>query len=832
MKKRKEILFSIRNFTQSYGGETVLNIPKLDIYKDEFVVFLGKSGCGKTTLLETLSLMRRSHQDEFERSQIVFYPDEKNDQSYEYNNLWKDEESLSHIRSDYFSFMFQESVFFDELNAGENLILPKIIQQDKRLSSYEENKYKENIYESIENQVELLNMPNSKLKEKTNIQSGGQNQRFAFIRASLPEFLVMFADEPTGNLDELNANQIFQWMVESVQNSERESSALVVTHQKDLAIKYADRIICISENGVVDKENIFTSNVIDGKKVWKKEINDFQQWELDNGGNNTDFYNILEDKITQRLESSGSQKEVKQTEKNESIITEKKKNYQPTFINFMQKHKSKDFKIRFNNLYFLVLLIFLTIGLLAIGVSKHSLNQLEKKMKDPYINWLSLTPLRQLSYEIYAIEDQLSSPEVMDKFNIQGSFALTRFGLNFLNKRDLNKEDLSFGEIVSVDKNVKGNSILDKISEHLEGKMFERNNEMGLIVTHDLLKRNDYEMDADFIFIREGDRKIPIQIYGVADALPHKNAFICTQGFHWAIMKRELIYEHKKEIFLKANKSEAKLFEKNMIASIENNGFKPYSIRLAPFQKDTTKQQDKYVLKIGYVKDMSEWEKFVNSSFDSLISVVSANTNDLEAFRYYPLKERDTEKIENSFKRTFYNGISTQLTNLDKIVAFRKYLLKTFGYELSLESIENLENYNSVAALTNLLGISIIIIILFFLAIYVVYILYVHLHKIRKLLGLLLAFGASKKSIKTIYQKIIFDFIIKTLLLAFLISFVLLQIIFNNNFEFDSFLGYFNLMQLILIIGVIGVSVVSAKYILSRFLKHQPGDLIYDRLDE
>jgi len=100
------------------------------------------------------------------------------------------------------------------------------------------------------------------------------------------------------------------------------------------------------------------------------------------------------------------------------------------------------------------------------------------------------------------------------------------------------------------------------------------------------------------------------------------------------------------------------------------------------------------------------------------------------------------------------------------------------------------------------------------------------------LLGLLLAFGASKKSIKTIYQKIIFDFIIKTLLLAFLISFVLLQIIFNNNFEFDSFLGYFNLMQLILIIGVIGVSVVSAKYILSRFLKHQPGDLIYDRLDE
>lgn len=832
MKNRKELLFSIRNFTQSYGGKTVLNIPELDIYKDEFVVFLGKSGCGKTTLLETLSLMRRSYQDEFESSQVIFYPDTKKRQSYEYSNLWKDEESLSHIRSDYFSFMFQESVFFDELNAGKNLILPKIIQQNKNLSSHKEKEYKKNIYADIEEQVELLNMPKSKLEEKTNIQSGGQNQRFAFIRASLPEYLVMFADEPTGNLDELNANQIFQWMVEAVKNSKQKSAALVVTHQKDLAVKYADRIVCISENGVIDENNIFTSEEFEGKKIWKNETDNSQQWRFDDNGNNTDFFNILEDKITQQIESPEIKKAVKQIDKKESNITKKKKNYQPTFVNFMQKHKSKDFKIRFNNLYFLVLLIFLTIGLLAIGVSKHSLNQLEKKMKDPYINWLSLTPLRQLSYEIYAIEDQLSSVEVMNKYNIQESFALTRFGLNFLNKEDFNKEELSFGEIVNVDEPVKDNSIVNKISEHLVGRMFEKNNEMGLVVTSDLLKRNNYNQDAEFIFIRESDRKIPIPILGVADALPHKNTFICTQGFHWAVMKRELIYEHKKEILLYANENKANLYKDNFIETIKDVGFKPYSLRLTPFKKDTIAKKDQFILKIGYVKDLSEWEKFANSSFDSLVSAVSVKTDDLKAFRYYPLKERNTGNIENSFKRTFYNGISVQLKNLNKIVEFRKYLLKTFGYELSLESIENLENYNSVAALTNLLGISIIIIILFFLAIYVVYILYVHLHKIRKLLGLLLAFGASKKSIKTIYQKIVFDFIVKTLLLGLLISFIYLQVIFNNNFELYSFLGYFNWMQLILIIGVIIVSVISAKYILSRFLRHQPGDLIYDRLDE
>ncbi|MEA1986472.1 MAG: ATP-binding cassette domain-containing protein [Candidatus Marinimicrobia bacterium] len=826
MEKNK--LFSIRNFTQSYGGKTVLNIPKLDIYKDEFVVFLGKSGCGKTTLLETLSLMRRSHQDEFESSQIIFHPDTKKKQSYEYRELWKDEESLAHIRSDYFSFMFQESVFFDELNAGKNLILPKLIQQNENLSSHKESEYKKDIYKNIEQQVELLNMSKSKLDEKTNIQSGGQNQRFAFIRASLPEYLVMFADEPTGNLDELNANQIFQWMVDAIKKSGRSNSALVVTHQKELAVKYADRIVCISENGIIEDENIFVSDIINGKKIWKNETNNSQDWVLDDAGSNKDFLNVLENTITHKLETPKPQKEF---EKDESFITERKNNYQPTFIDFMKKHKSKDFKIRFNNLYFFVLLIFLTIGLLAIGVSKHSLNELEKKMKDPYINWLSLTPLRQLSYEIYTIEYELSSSEVKEKFNLQESFALTRFGLNFLNRHDFGKEELTFGEIVTVEKEDIENSILDKISEHLDGKMFTRNNEMGLIVTYDLLKRNDYKKDAEFIFIREGDRKIPIPILGVADALPHKNTFICSQGFHWAIMQRELVYANKKEIFVNANKTETEKFKENLKNEIKKNGFKPFSIRINSYDTDTSRH-DQHIVKIGYVSSMSEWNEFVMVSFDSMIAVVSAKTDDIDAFRYYPLQERDTEKIDNSFKRTFYNGISTQLKNLDKIVEFRKYLLETFGYELSLESIKNLENYNSVASLTNLLGISIIIIILFFLAIYVVYILYVHLHKMRKLLGLLLAFGASKNSIKIIYQKIIFGFILKTLFVALLISFLFLQVVFNYNFELELFIEYFNLMQLILILGVIGVSIVSAKYILLKFLKYEPGDLIYDRLEE
>ena len=81
----------------------------------------------------------------------------------------------------------------------------------------------------------------------------------------------------------------------------------------------------------------------------------------------------------------------------------------------------------------------------------------------------------------------------MERYNIQESFALTRFGLNFLNNDDLDKEDLAFGEIVSVDESIKENSILEKISEHLNGKMFENNNKMGLIVTYDLLKRNNYK---------------------------------------------------------------------------------------------------------------------------------------------------------------------------------------------------------------------------------------------------------------------------------------------------------------------------------------------------
>jgi putative ABC transport system ATP-binding protein len=902
----REPLFTLRNFTQSYGGRTVLRIPELDIRRGEFVVFLGKSGCGKTTLMETLSLMRRPRNVEFNKAQVIFHEDAEHPRDF--RDIWRDPNLATRIRSRHFSFMFQDSVFFEDIDIGENLILPRILQEERLPPGVRFRDFLGGLRAWAAESSETLGMAREKLTERINIQSGGQVQRFAFVRSILPDFRVLFADEPTGNLDEANADYIFRRMREFLTEAGDGMTILVVTHQKDLAIRYADRIVCIAENGVVVPQNTFNVFTIDGARVWRRETDDPQSSKnlgaiLPESKSAREFSAVLDEVISSPAEPP--EKPETPPEPPRKRPRRQAAPRQRLFVRAMMRNRSPDFRFRPTNPYFLVLFFFLAVGLAALGISHLNLKKLERKMKDPYINWLHLYPL--MDYDINAMAATLDSTEVRKRFGIDYVGTTARFALYVLPKKWLPTDnprtpDPVFGETMDFN-SVIARKIYDdaKLEYNRPDWADSEKADLGLrdvrlIVTSEMLTSLGYAPDEPFVWVRYGGYDTPIPVMTTVKALPHKNAFLCSPGFYYAKSMenslipdiqgtaRVLVYDSLRvgdfaNVLVKA--IEAKKFDfwpgqddrKVRVESVPYAAGQCRSAKLAVISRLHQKEEwDRFqgivdeaepILDTPMVDPLTTDAEFDTAmvslydepepdtaltsvatlftpvlhrcALDTLIAKVSQQTG-IEARRFFPVKETYAELRDPEFIAQKHNGITIYLGSLDHIRELRAFLMERFHYELSIESVENLENYRSVARITTMLGVSVIVIILMFLAVYVIYILYIHLHKVRRLLGLLLAFGAAPGSLSAVYRRVILGFVVKTLLSALIASYAAYYLYLwvpanrlGQAVPREYLIFYFNPIQIALLVGVVLVSLVSSWIILRRFLRRQPGDLLYDR---
>jgi ABC-type lipoprotein export system ATPase subunit len=107
--------------------------------------------------------------------------------------------------------------------------------------------------------MDIMGLSEVSLQKKTYELAGGQKQRLAFVRAITPEFDVLFADEPTGNLDRKNAREVMNRLKTEVTGKNK--SAIIVTHDVVLAEEFADQIIIIDkQNGIgqINHKNVFS----------------------------------------------------------------------------------------------------------------------------------------------------------------------------------------------------------------------------------------------------------------------------------------------------------------------------------------------------------------------------------------------------------------------------------------------------------------------------------------------------------------------------------------------------------------------------------------------
>jgi len=216
-------MIEARGITKSYGKKDVLKGIDLQVNKGEIISIVGRSGVGKSTLLHVLSTLDVADEGEVWMN------------GQDINRLKGNK--LAKFRNEHIGFVFQFHNLLPEFSILENVCLPAFLSKKPR-SAVEERA------------MELLSILGiSEIAPKTPAQvSGGERQRAAIARALINAPTVVFADEPSGNLDTENSQELHKLFLKL--REEFEQTFVVVTHDENLA-ELADRKIVMVDGVIV-----------------------------------------------------------------------------------------------------------------------------------------------------------------------------------------------------------------------------------------------------------------------------------------------------------------------------------------------------------------------------------------------------------------------------------------------------------------------------------------------------------------------------------------------------------------------------------------------------
>ncbi len=192
-------MIKVSNLTHYYNKDLALQNINLDIKKSEFVAIIGESGSGKSTLLSILSTLLKP------TSGDVFFEDTN----------YKEIKDIDSFRKNSIGFIFQFHYLINYLSVKENILLANEKATNEDIYNLLKSLHIENLMDKYPNEI-----------------SGGQRQRVAIARALINNPKIVFADEPTGNLDSKNSLNVFELFKNL---TEKGTTIIVATHDKALA---------------------------------------------------------------------------------------------------------------------------------------------------------------------------------------------------------------------------------------------------------------------------------------------------------------------------------------------------------------------------------------------------------------------------------------------------------------------------------------------------------------------------------------------------------------------------------------------------------------------
>lgn len=806
---RAGLAFSIRNLSVVFWQNVVLDVPVLDIPRGKVVFLLGHSGSGKTTFLETLGLMNSyAHAS----SQIIYYPPEGSE-GISYQSLWGDEERLAAFRKTHFTFMFQDTHLFPEFSISENVALTQIIK----------NVPHEEAIRDARRHLARLGI-GEKSNDRINELSGGERQRAAFARALEAQGDILFADEPTGNLGDDDAELVMSDIRNYVDESGGRNTAIVVSHNTNLALAFGDQVIVLQEkNHQVLPENVFCS------PGTHKGLHRFEGilTEKDLRASMRGVANYVGPRPGPPVEVP-----VHFEEAGPVLDSELKSFYGP------RSTEDLSLKKRMN----LILVAILGFALLSIGFSVGSLDVLRQKMQDPFVNWITIDVPMDKRDSLASVTGYLEDSVQREKYSIRKIAPFKKFPLNIYNPKAGGVRD-SYGRTIDIQ-----DPILTEINQPdilVEGTLFTGPLDIGLIVTEEFLEYAGADRGSGFVTMAMavGEEKrtvpVPVPIRGVVHSLPGQSQFMATEYFE---NKRN--YDpagpfnpvHARMISLfcegpEANSRQVLDSLQEFVKRIDSLGNRIPQLWIEELQANEKPMRSGSVVKASFIPDLTLAEiEAITERFRRTHTF---------AFRLVPIFEYPNTPMERLPEYSRYNRLSIHVTNLEHVSALRETIFEQFGLEIDMAKVEALNNYRMVTRLTATLSAFIIGISVVSVCIFMIYILYVHLYKNRGHLGMLKAFGASPKTLKSIYlQRMLRSLLLSaTLALVVVVAFGYLgalRTLVSLWMPVEPGQTYFNIINsypLIFVVTLVLLTFWSTTFTANFILRLSPGDLIYDRLD-
>ncbi len=511
-----------------------------------------------------------------------------------------------------------------------------------------------------------------------------------------------------------------------------------------------------------------------------------------------------------------------------------------------------------SNLLILVIILFTTFT--VIGFAEGSLRYLERKMKDPFINWVNILPGNLTKRGIDEVIRNLNSENIREYYGINNAIGYNRFQFNFYDHNDI----LDYYQTGYLDTNRitripartldAEDPVINEVfarRNYITGRAFSDNWDIGLVVTEDVLMHLNYPLNSAFIWMdlpsldpNDGLKQvrvaIPVPLKGVVKTLPGLARMASTSYFYQQRSHRigqnpfNPYDDQRLLIAFTGTKDEFSEFSEKLEIYLESyEDLVPYEPNRIFSEPRFEGDQAEHFLAFVTFRPRGVPKYKMDDLFTRLY-----NSSELSRYQRYVFRMYDYEGRLGQYRpQVGYDRISVNFENLDRLREFSLMLSDEYDIEIDMAQIESRENYNFVSRLTGIISFVLIAFSILSVLLFVGHLLKKHLESIKRNLGTFKAFGLSNDLMIKIYVRIVLSILgISALislgasaLFGYLGGMRFILFVFGSHYEPGR---YFSLKSHYLIIAVLMLAVFSLivlYFITSRILKQTPGDLIYER---